>query len=319
MNEGVMRTTNVSPQMIVPIKPKKAVTETLPPLGFVLLIFLSIFWGSNWPMMKIGLREIPVWTFRTLCLFLGGFGVLCMAKANGLILTIPRSELWPLILVSLLNITGWHLCSAYGLLYMDAGRAVIIGYTMPVWASILGSFVLGERLALARLIGLFLGIAGLLILIEPDIKALGSAPLGAIFMLGAAVTWAGGTVFLKYFRWTMPITVLTGWQLILGGIPVIIGALLLEPMTVLLQVSWQAALAMGYVILIGNIFCFWTWVKVVNLFPASVASIGTLAIPVIGVLSSAVVLGEPVGFGEIAALILVVMALSIVMIRPKGF
>ncbi len=270
-------------------------------------------------MMKIGLREIPVWTFRTLCLFLGGFGVLCIAKANGLILTIPRSEIWPLILVSLLNITGWHLCSGYGLIYMDAGRAVIIGYTMPVWASILGTFILGERLTFARLIGLFLGSAGLLVLIGPDLNALGSAPLGAMFMLGAAVTWAGGTVFLKYFRWTMPITVLTGWQLILGGIPVIIGAFILEPMTVLLHVSWRAALATGYVILIGNIFCFWAWVKVVNLFPASVASIGTLAIPVIGVLSSAVVLGEPVGFGEITALILVVVALSIVMIRPRGF
>jgi drug/metabolite transporter (DMT)-like permease len=58
--------------------------------------------------------------------------------------------------------------------------------------------------------------------------------------------------------------------------------------------------------------------KVVQLFPASVASIGTLAVPVIGVLSSAVVLGEPIGFGEIAALILVVMALSIVMMRPQG-
>jgi drug/metabolite transporter (DMT)-like permease len=305
--------------MMDSIKPKNTVTETLPLFGFVLLIFLSVFWGSNWPMMKIGLREIPVWTFRTLCLFLGGFGVLCIAKANGLILTIPRSELWPLILVSLLNITGWHLCSGYGLIYMDAGRAVIIGYTMPVWASILGAFILGERLTLARLIGLFLGGAGLLILIGPDIKALGSAPLGAIFMLGAAVTWAGGTVFLKTFRWTMPVTVLTGWQLILGGIPVIIGAFILEPITVLLHVSWRAALATGYVILIGNIFCFWAWVKVVNLFPATVASIGTLAIPVIGVLSSGLVLGEPVGFGEIAALILVVVALSIVMIRPRGF
>ena len=117
----------------------------------------------------------------------------------------------------------------------------------------------------------------------------------------------------------MPIAALAGWQLILGGIPVIIGAFILEPMTVLLQVSWQAALATGYVILVGNIFCFWAWIKVVNLFPANVASIGTLAIPVIGVLSSAVVLGEPVGFSEIAALILVVMALSIVMIRPKEF
>ena len=302
-----------------PIKSKKAVIGTLPQFGFVLLMFLSLFWGFNWPMMKIGLREIPVWTFRTLCLFLGGFGFLCLAKTNGLILTIPRLELWPLILVSLFNITGWHLCSAYGLIYMNAGRAVIIGYTMPVWASILSSFILGERLTLARLIGLFLGVAGLLILIGPDIKAIGSAPLGAILMLGAAVTWAWGTVFLKYFHWTMPITVLTGWQLILGGIPVIIGALILEPMTVILQVSWQVALAMVYIILIGNIFCYWAWVKVLNLFPASLASIGTLAIPVVGVFSSTLVLGEPVGFREIAALILVVMALSIVMIRPKGF
>ena len=304
--------------MILPVKPKTNTIETLPQFGLVLLIFLSIFWGTNWPMMKIGLREIPVWTFRTLCLLLGGFGILFMAKASDLRLTIPRSELWPLVLVSLLNVTGWHLCSAYGLIYMDAGRAVIIGYTMPVWASILSIFVLGERLTLARLIGLLLGIAGLLILIGPDLRALGSAPLGALFMLGAAVTWAGGTVLLKYFHWTMPVTVLTGWQLIFGGIPVIVGAFILEPMTVLLHVSWRAALVTAYVILIGNILCFWAWIKVVNLFPASLASIGTLAIPVIGVLSSAAVLGEPVGAGEVTALILVVMALSVVLVRPKG-
>jgi len=304
--------------MILPVKPKTNTIETLPQFGLVLLIFLSIFWGTNWPMLKIGLREIPVWTFRTLCLLLGGFGILFMAKASDLRLTIPRSELWPLVLVSLLNVTGWHLCSAYGLIYMDAGRAVIIGYTMPVWASILSIFVLGERLTLARLIGLLLGIAGLLILIGPDLRALGSAPLGALFMLGAAVTWAGGTVLLKYFHWTMPVTVLTGWQLIFGGIPVIVGAFILEPMTVLLHVSWRAALVTAYVILIGNILCFWAWIKVVNLFPASLASIGTLAIPVIGVLSSAAVLGEPVGAGEVTALILVVMALSVVLVRPKG-
>ena len=300
------------------MKSKNAGADTLPQLGLVLLLFLSIFWGTNWPMMKIGLEEIPVWTFRTLCLLLGGSGVLCLAKTNGLRLVIPRSERWPLILVSLFNVTGWHLCSAYGLVYMDAGRAVIIGYTMPVWASILSLFILGERLTLARLIGLLLGIAGLLILIGPDLRALGSAPLGALFMLGAAVTWAGGTVLLKYFHWTMPVTVLTGWQLILGGIPVIVGAFILEPMTVLLHVSWRAALVTAYVILIGNILCFWAWIKVVNLFPASLASIGTLAITVIGVLSSAAVLGEPVGAGEVAALILVVMALSVVLVRPKG-
>lgn len=301
------------------MKSKGMGAESLPQVGLVLLMFLSLFWGFSWPMMKIGLREIPVWTFRTLCLFLGGFGILCIAKASRVKLTIPRSELQPLILVSLLHITGWQLCSAYGLIYMGAGRAAIIAYTMPVWASILGALILGERLTFARVIGLFLGLAGLLILIGPDIKAVGSAPLGAIFMLGAALTWAGGTVLLKYFHWTMPITVLTGWQLIFGGIPVIIGAFILDPMTVLLHVSWQATLATGYAILIGNIFCYWAWIKVLSLYPASVASIGTLAIPVIGVLSSALFLGESVGFREVVGLILVMMALSAVMIRPKRF
>ncbi len=99
----------------------------------------------------------------------------------------------------------------------------------------------------------------------------------------------------------------------------VVGVFVLEPLTVLLHVSWRAALATGYVILIGNILCFWAWMKVVHLFPASVAAIGTLAIPAIGVFSSAMVLGEPVGAGEIAALILVIAALSVVLVRPSDF
>jgi drug/metabolite transporter (DMT)-like permease len=297
----------------------KGAAETLPQLGFVLLAILSIFWGLAWPMMKIALGEILPWTFRTFCLFLGGLGVLALAKVSGSTLAIPLAEVRPLLLVALLNITIWHLCSAYGLIHMNAGRAAIIAFTMPVWASILGSFILGERLTLARLLGLCLGIGGLLILIGPDMKAFGSAPLGAVFMLGAAVSWAGGTVALKYFRWTMPTAVFTGWQLILGGIPVIIGALIFEPFTAILQVSWRGALATAYVIILPMIFCYLAWVRVVQLFPANVAAIGTLAIPVIGVFSSGLILGEPISLQEIAALILVLMALAIAMVKPKGF
>jgi len=297
----------------------KSATDTLPRIGFVLLAVLSLLWGFGWPILKIVLREIPPWTFRTICLILGGPIVIALAKAKGLRIAIPKAEFWPLLLVTLLNITGYFICSAYGIFYMKAGRAAIIAYTMPVWASILGIFILGERLGRASLAGLCLGIGGLTILIGPDIKAIGSAPLGSVFMLGAAISWAGGTVFMKYFRWTMPIIVLIGWQLILGGIPIIIGTLIFEPITAILQLSWRGALGMAYIILLGMIFSYWIWFKVIELFPAHVASIGTLAIPIIGVFSSALILGEKVGFQEIAALILVVMALAIILIKPKGF
>jgi drug/metabolite transporter (DMT)-like permease len=290
--------------------------EALPRSGFLLLAALTLLWGFNWPIMKIALSEIPPWTFRTFCLIFGGIGVLTVAKTSGLSLAVPREELRPLLLSALLNITGWNLCSAYGLIYMNAGRAAIVAFTMPLWAALMSAVVLRERLTRLRVVGLFFGLLGLGTLMGPEIKALGTAPWGAGFMLGAALSWAAGTVAVKYFRWTLQTGALTGWMLVLGAIPVVTGALVLEPLTAISQVSWQAALATAYVIALPIIFCYWAWFKVVELFPASVASIGTLAIPVVGVFSSALVLSEPIGVYELASLFLVVVALAIVMIGP---
>jgi drug/metabolite transporter (DMT)-like permease len=296
----------------------RVVGEALPSLGFLLLGALTVFWGLNWPAMKFALSEIPPWTFRMLCLVFGSVGFFVLVKVNGVSLAVPRKEIGPLILVSLMNITGWHLFTAHGLIHINAGRASIIAYTMPLWATALSRLILNERLTMTRLFGLGLGIAGLMALIGPDVKALGAAPAGAGLLLGAAISWAAGTVFLKYFDWTIPTSLLAGWQLALGGIPVVIGALILEPTTVIFQVSWKCTLAMVYVIVLPMIFCHWAWFKIVSLFPATIASIGTIMIPIIGLFSSALILGEPVGFQELAALALVVMALAIVMIRPRA-
>jgi drug/metabolite transporter (DMT)-like permease len=268
--------------------------------------------------MKIALSAIPLWTFRMLCLVFGGIGLLTLVKASGLSLTIPKRDLRPLLLVSLINVTGWHFFSAQALVYMNAGRGSIIAFTMPVWAAILSSFMLKERLTTGRLVGLGLGIAGLTILIGPDIKTLGFASAGAVLMLVASILWAAGTVSTKYFDWKMPTALLAGWQLILGGIPIIIGALIFDPITTISRLSWESTLAMTFIILGPVIFCQWAWFKVISLFPTTLASIGTLLIPIIGVFSSALVLGEPVGLQELTALALVVMAMAIVMVRPEG-
>ncbi len=291
-------------------------SRNLPPMGFLLLAAITLFWGINWPIMKTALTEIPPWTFRLYCLVFGGTGLLLLVKVSGRSLAIPKKELKPLFLVSFLNITGWHLFSAHGLLYINAGRASIIAFTMPVWAAILSPFILKERMTKARLLGLVLGISGLAIIIGPDLKVFGSTPVGAFFMLIAALSWAAGTVSIKYYHWTMSIALLTAWQLLLGGIPIVIGALILESVTVIFEISWQVTIALVFVILVPIIFCQWAWFKVVNLFPATLAAIGTLLIPIVGVFSSALLLGESIGFQELASLTLIVIALAIVMIRP---
>ncbi|MFH0811793.1 MAG: DMT family transporter [Pseudomonadota bacterium] len=296
---------------------KKRTDEKLSGLGLLLLVAISFFWGIAWPIMKIALQEIPPLTFRTIGVVFGGFGIILLARLNGLILRIPRRELRPLLVVSLLNVTGWHICSIYGIILMGAGRAAIVAYTMPVWAVIFSCFMLKERMTPGIIIGLILGMGGLALLVGPEVKSLGSAPLGALLMLAAAIFWAAGTVGIKYFRWSMSVALLTGWQLILGGIPIVVGAIILEPVTSILHLSMRGSLATIYIVLVPIIFCQWAWFKIIHLFPASLAAIGTLATPVIGVVSSALMLKEPCGFREITALIMIVAALAIVMTKPK--
>lgn len=287
----------------------------LPASGLVLLVLLTLFWGINWPAMKLALTGISPFTFRTICLFIGGLSLLAFALAKRESVRVAATDLKPLLLASLLNVTGWHIFSAYGLLLVPAGRGAIIAFTMPIWASILASLVLKEAFTGRKLIGLILGVSGLAVLIGPELAGLGAAPIGSLLMLGAAVTWAMGTIVTKRQPWRLCTAALTGWQLTLGGIPVLIGALLIDPAPDFTGLSGTVLWAAIYAALIPMIFCHWAWFRIVELFPASIAAIGTLAIPVVGVLSSALVLGEPIGLAEIAALVLVLAGLSVVMLR----
>jgi drug/metabolite transporter (DMT)-like permease len=287
-------------------------------LGAVALLgTLTFFWGTNWPIMKIVLGEMPVWWFRTVCLFGGGFSLMAIAVAGGQVVRLRRAEIGPLLLCTALNIIGWHLCSAYGVSLMPAGRASIIAFTMPVWASLMSVRVLGEPMTGNKIVALVLGVAGLAVLIGPDLWVLQAAPVGALFMLGAAVCWAAGTVSFKRPDWSASVVALTAWQLILGGIPISIGAVLFEGtpdfVSAMSPTGWYA---LAFVIAFPMIFCQWAYMKSVRLFPASLAAISTLGIPVIGTYSSALILDEPVGWREFGALVLVISALASVTLLP---
>ena len=290
--------------------------ERLPIGGFVLLAFVSLFWGLNWPGMKIALSELPIWWFRVLSVGVGAVGLMAIAWASTGALRPTRRELWPLVICALFNIVGWHLFTGYGVSLMPAGRASIIAFTMPVWAALLGALILGERITVYKVAGLVLGVAALAVLIGPDLVALSAAPAGALFMLGAALSWATGTVLFKKYDWDSPVSALIGWQLLIGLAVILPGALILEPAPDLTALSAKVWIALLYLFALPMIFCQWAFFKVVRMFPAAIASIGTLAVPVIGVYSSALILGEIVGWREVVSMALTCAALTAVMVLP---
>ena len=289
---------------------------TLPAAGFFLLAALGLFWGLNWPAIKLSVTELPVWWFRMISVGLGGLGILTIGRLVTGRLFPHRADVGPLLFVSVFSVLGWHLCTGYGVSLMPAGRAAIIAYMMPVFASLLAVPVLGEPMTRTKVVGLVLGVSGLAVLMGPDIVVLQTAPLGALFMLGAAASWGVGTVLFKKFRWQTPISVLVGNQMMIGFVIIAPVAVMVEPVPDFANLRTETWAAMIYLIALPMIFCQWAYLKVVSLFPAAIAAIGTLAVPIVGVYSSALILGEAVGWREFAALALISAALVVVLIVP---
>ena len=283
---------------------------------YLLLASLSLFWGLNWPGMKIIVGEVTVWWFRALCLIAGAAILMALSAMSGNRCRLHAGELGPVLLCGCFAILGWMIFSAYGVSLMPAGRASIVAFTMPLWATLAAAVVLGERITWIKSVGLLLGLAGLGVLIGPDLVILQRAPLGALFMLLAAISWAIGTILIKYIDWKLPTLSNIAWQLAFSAVPVTLVASLAEPFPALDELSLRATLAFVYIILFPMSFCQWAYFKTVGLLPASIAAIGTLSIPVIGVYSSHLILGEAVAGTDILALLLVVSGLCFVLLVP---
>jgi drug/metabolite transporter (DMT)-like permease len=290
----------------------------LPASGLVLLAALTLLWGLNWPAMRVILAEMPPWHFRVLCLGAGGGALLLVAWLRGRPIAVPRAERWPLVASSLTGITGWHMLTAFGLMLIEAGRASIIAFTMPVWVAILAGPVLGERIDRRHWTALALGVGGLGLLILPAMGRIGAAPLGSLFVLGGAWSWAVGTLILKRRAWSIPAVSMAGWQLLIGGAPVVLGAIVFESdvsiVPVLAAMSPRALWALVFTLTLPMVLCQFAWFRLVELFPANIAAISTLAVPVVGLASGWLLLGEQIGMADVLAMALVVMALALVLV-----
>ncbi|MCU0896995.1 MAG: DMT family transporter [Burkholderiales bacterium] len=294
-----------------------AAAHTFPREAVWLLVALTLGWGFNWPVMKVVLTEMAPLHFRTWCLFFGAAGVFLIARANRLPIGVPEGAWGKLVVISLFNMTGWNILAIYGIPLLESGRAAILGYTMPVWSVVLGTVFLGERFTARRALGVALGMAGMALLFAGEVAALGRSPLGATLMVSAAISWAIGTVLMKRWKLAMPASTLTAWQMLIGGIPIVLLALFVEKGSFRFwELSLWPALGVVYNLTVAFVFAQWAWIKIALLAPIGVSTLSTLMIPVVGVFSGMLVLGERPHWTDFAALVLVVASLATVMPLP---
>lgn len=279
---------------------------------------MALVWGCNWPMLKIGVSEMQPLTFRLYNLPFIGLGMLLIARLQGDGLAIPRA-LWPrVLLMALFNITAWNGFVLFGVQQMSAGRSAILAYTMPVWSVLLSVWWLKEPLDTRKKIGLGLGMAAMVLLLGDDLRAIERSPKGALLILAAAISWAFGTIMVRKWRGDLPQNTLIGWMLLLGWVPIALLAPMLDPDPVgsLFRLSFVGWTALLYNIFLAGLVSHWAWFRLARTLPVAVSSLSSLPVPVVGVISGMLVLGERPGVAELGALALVALAL-IALYWPK--
>ena len=282
---------------------KPGAKARIAPAGLVFLAITSVGWGFNWPITKFLLGYLPPLTLRGMAGVIGASLLAILALIRGQSLAVPRSQ-WPrLVLAAFLNVGCWMVLMGFALVFLPASEAALIAYTMPVWASLLAWPILGERPNLLRVLSLVMAFAGLSAILGGNGVAASLSKLpGIVMALGGAFGFAVGTVLAKKWPLHLPPVSAAAWQIGIGCLPVAIAGLLLEKsdMAGLSGAGW---LMFGYSTVVQFCVAYVSWFAALARLPASVAAIGTMAVPVIGVTASAVALHEPLGAGQIAALV----------------
>ena len=289
---------------------RKSNAPVSPQVGYTLLVTTWLCWGFSYPATAFVLESMDVWSSRVVVMTAAAAVLLVLGRMQGASLAVPRSHWRDLIIAAICNMAIFQICMTYGVQLLSAGRTSVIIYTMPLWAGIFAHFLLGERLTRARFLAMALGLVGLVVLIWQDLSHLRNAPLGAGLTLFAAVFFGLGVVWMKRRLWQNDPPILAGWQLLIGAVPVTLIWSLGDATLSLSSISRESWLAIAYLIIIANALAYFSWFRVIAAFPATVTGIGAMAVPIVGVMASAWLLDEKLGWREWLALALIISALA---------
>lgn len=281
------------------------------------LALVTVTWGMNWSMMKVGVADIPPMTFRALTMTVGLPLLWLIIRASGQSIRVAREHWRELALIGLANMTVWYICVMYGVMLLPSGRASILGYTMPIWVALLGVLLFGERPERRLLLGVAAAAIGVALLLGGEFSAISGSPLGSLLILGAAITWGYGTHLMRRRRQPTTALVVTFWSLLQSWLACGMLALLTE------RGQWHGeAGAAAWVAVFYNgvlIFAFTQilWFRLASMLPPVASSLSVMLIPVIGVFSGTLWLGEPIAWQDWAALFCIVLAIASVLLPRR--
>jgi drug/metabolite transporter (DMT)-like permease len=284
--------------------------------ALLLLVLLALVWGTSWPLMKLALLAVPPFSMRTSSSFLGSLTLIVLMPLFRRSFRIPDAKAWGHVFIaSTLNITLFSIFTAFAQINAETSRVTILTYTMPIWACLMARPILGERLTATRILALALCIVGLAILIYPLAES--GVPHGLLLAIATGVSWAAGTVYLKWARIAADPMGVATWQLIISFFAIGACVPIFEGSFDYSGAHGIALVGLLFTGIGGNGIAYGLWFEIVRRLPTMTASLGVLSVPVVGVVSSMLILGDRPTIADFTGFALIFAASVCVLLGPQ--
>jgi drug/metabolite transporter (DMT)-like permease len=272
-------------------------------IGFLCLGVTAFGWALNWPLMKLLLQQWPPLFARGLAGICASLILAALALSRRQSLAVPPVAIPRLLFASFTNVFVWMGFSTVAMKFVTVGEGALIVYTMPIWAMLFAWPFLHVRPTIRDVAALVLGVTGVVLLLSGNGFAFDAGKLSGIALaLSCAILFALGNVVNRKPLPMSPLVVVV-WQVGLGCLAMLIIGVVFE------HPNYAAITPLGvscfvYMTLMSMGICYLTWFETLRRLPPTSASTGLLLVPAIGVVSAGIILGEPLGLREVAAMVL---------------
>ena len=282
-------------------------------VGFSRIILVMFLWAVCFPLITVGFAYAPHLTFAALRAFIAGAALVGVGLVLGR--AVPSgARIWITLIFTGLGATSLAFLGMFHAAeFVSPGIAAVIANTQPLLAAVLAGMFLNEHLDNRGKLGLALGFAGIVLIAAPQLLSnqADSYFLGIAYILLAAFGITVSNVLIKWIVGDVDAIMAMGFQMLIGGIPLAVGAFVFEePQNVIWSLNFVLILA--GLSLFGSALVYWLWVSILETTPLTQANTFSFLVPVFGLTMGALFFGETLGWLEFAGISLTLFGIALV-------
>jgi len=280
-------------------------------------LLLCLIWGSTWLFIKLGLNDLPPFTFAGIRFVIASAILFAIIKARRLSLPETSADWILLAVTGILSFSFNYGLVFWGEQYVSSGLAALLQATIPAFGLVIAHFYLpGERMTLARIFGVVMGVAGVGVVFSNQLKVAGPRALtGCAALVFGSACAAYANVLVKARGNNLDPAILAGGQMVFGLVPLLVVGILWEGNP--LQFHWtrMAVVALFYLAIVGSVIAFLSYYWLVQHMDVTKTMLVALVTPVIAVALGVMVLHEELNWRTFAGGAMIMSGIGLIVLR----